>query len=106
VRGEIVRLASPRGGRGHDHQGRRFAVILQSDDLPLSTLIVAPTSTSARPATFRPQITVNGAETRVLVEQMAAVDPRRLGEGVGYLSADELFSVDTAIRVVLDLAGA
>jgi mRNA interferase MazF len=81
-------------------------VILQSDDLPLSTLIVAPTSTSARPATFRPQITVNGAETRVLVEQMAAVDPRRLGEGVGYLSADELFSVDTAIRVVLDLAGA
>lgn len=103
MRGEIVRLAAPRGGRGHEQQGRRFAVILQSDDLPLSTLIVAPTSTSARPASFRPQITVEGAETRVLIEQMAAVDPTRLGEGVGYLSADELSSVDDAIKVVLEL---
>lgn len=106
MRGEIVRLAAPRGARGHEQKGRRFAVILQSDALPLSTLIVAPTSTSARPASFRPQIMVEGAETRVLIEQMAAVDPTRLGEGVGYLSADELSRVDDAIKVVLDVSGA
>lgn len=104
MRGEIVRLTAPRGGRGQEQRGQRFAVILQSDDLPLATLIVAPTSTSARSASFRPEITVNGTDTRVLLEQMAAVDPARLGEGVGYLSVDELAGVDRAIKVVLDVS--
>jgi mRNA interferase MazF len=76
---------------------------VQSDDLPLSTLIVAPTSTSARPASFRPEIDLAGQLTRVLVEQSAAVDPSRLGEQIGRLSFDELRHVDAALRLVLDL---
>ena len=83
--------------------GPRFAVVVQSDALPLSTWLVAPTSTSARPATFRPEIDVLGAPTRVLTEQTAAVDPERLGDHVGHLTLRELQQVDAALRLVLSL---
>jgi mRNA interferase MazF len=40
---------------------------VQSDVLHLlSTWLVAPTSTAARPATFRPSVEIDGTETRVL----------------------------------------
>jgi mRNA interferase MazF len=103
VRGDVFRLCSPRGARGHEQAGTRYAVVVQSDALPLSTWLVAPTSTSARPATFRPEIVLNGTTTRVLAEQAAAVDPDRLGEQAGRLSFDELRQVDAALRLVLDL---
>jgi len=56
----------------------------------LSTWLVAPTSTSARPATFRPAVEFDGKETRVLAEQTSAADPSRLGELVGHLGFDDL----------------
>lgn len=77
--------------------------MVQSDALPLSTLLVAPTSTSARAASFRPVIVHEGTTTRVLVEQIAAVDPTRLDEPVGHLGFDELRQVDAALRIVLEL---
>ena len=103
MRGDVHRLKAPRGSRGHEQSGPRFAVIVQSDSLPLSTLIVAPTSTSSRPASFRPEVTFAGQTTRVLVEQAAAVDPTRLGERVAHLGFDELRNVDAALRIVLEL---
>ena len=103
MRGDVHRLRSPRGGRGHEQGGARFAVVVQSDSLPLSTWLVAPTSTSARPASFRPVIVIAGATTRVLAEQTAAVDPERLGERSGHLTTDELQRVDAALRIVLEL---
>jgi mRNA interferase MazF len=55
-------------------------VIVQADEfLDLSTTLVAPTSTAARPTSFRPTINVGGTDTRVLVEQTVVVDPQRLG---------------------------
>ena len=65
--------------------------------------MVAPTSTSARAATFRPGVEIAGLPTLVLVEQTSAVDPSRLGERVGHLGFDELRAVDAALRLVLDL---
>jgi mRNA interferase MazF len=65
--------------------------------------VVSPTSTSARPASFRPTIAVEGEETRVLAEQTTVVDPLRLGRSVGYLAASELRAVDDALRLVVDL---
>lgn len=103
MRGEVFRLRAPQGVRGSEQAGRRFAVLVQNDDLPLSTWLVAPTSTSARAATFRPEIVVDGRRTLVLAEQTAAVDPTRLGDSVGFLSFDELRRVDAALRLVLDL---
>jgi mRNA interferase MazF len=104
VRGEVFRLPAPRAPRGREQRGARYAVVLQADEfLHLSTTIVAPTSTSARPATFRPAITVDGEDTRVLVEQTTVVDPQRLERSMGRLEASELLAVDEALTLVLGL---
>jgi mRNA interferase MazF len=104
VRGEVFRLPAPGRARGHEQQGARYAVVVQADDfLGLSTTLVAPTSTSARPATFRPTIELLGAETRVLVEQTTVVDPQRLGDSAGRLNAAEMRALDDALRLVLGL---
>ena len=104
VRGEVYRLSAPRGQRGHEQRCARFAVIVQADEfLGLSTTIVAPTSTSALPASFRPTITLDGQETRVLVEQTTVVDPQRLGRSFGWLEASELRSIDEALLLILGL---
>jgi mRNA interferase MazF len=103
VRGEVFRLRAQRGSRGHEQSGTRYAVVIQSDELPLSTLLVAPTSTAARAATFRPEVEIAGSFTRVLAEQAAAVDPSRLSKSVGYLSFEEMRRVDAALRIVMDL---
>ena len=103
MRGEVFRLNAARGSRGHEQSGSRYAVVVQSDQLPLSTWLVVPTSTSARAASFRPEIEIGGVSTRVLAEQAAAIDPGRLGKNVGFLSRDEMRRVDAALRIVLDL---
>lgn len=103
MRGEVYRLRAPRNTRGHEQAGSRYAVVVQSDQLPLSTWLVAPTSTSARPASFRPEVEIDGRTTRVLAEQVAAVDPSRLGDRAGSLSFDELRRVEAALRLVLSL---
>jgi mRNA interferase MazF len=107
VRGEVFRLPArrgTRGTRGHEQRGARFAVIVQADEfLDLSTTLVAPTSTSARAASFRPAIIVERRETRVLVEQTTVVDPQRLGRSAGRLEANELRAVDDALSLILGL---
>ena len=103
MRGEVYRLRSPKDARGNEQSGARYAVVVQSDQLPLSTWLGALTSTSARAATFRPEVEVAGRTTRVLAEQVTAVDPQRLGEVAGYLTREELRRVDAALRVVLEL---
>lgn len=103
MRGDVYAVRAPRGPRGHEQQGNRYAVVVQSDLLPLSTCLVAPTSTSARPASFRPEVEVRGKTTLVLAEQTMAIDPERLGDRVGTLSLDELRAVDAALITVLGL---
>jgi mRNA interferase MazF len=71
--------------------------------MALSTTLVSPTSTSAQPATFRPTISLDRNETRVLVEQTTVVDPQRLGRSAGRLDVDELRAVDDALALVLGL---
>ena len=103
-RGEIYRFRLAKGV-GHEQHGERYGVVVQADELlPRSVVLVAPTSSSARPASFRPEVAVAGHETRVLVEQLGAVDVGRLGRRVGLLTASEMWSVDEALLTVLGLA--
>jgi mRNA interferase MazF len=46
---------------------------------------------------------MEGARTRVLIDQMRAVDASRLGELAGRLDAAETGEVDRAIRLVLGI---
>ena len=102
-RGEVYRFRVPQG-RGHEQQGERFGLVVQSDALlPRSVVVVAPTSRSARPASFRPEVEVSGSSTRVLVEQLGAIDVQRLGRRVGRLTASEMWAVDEALLTVLGL---
>jgi mRNA interferase MazF len=103
TRGEIYRLRLP-ARRGREQAGPRYAVIVQAEELlGLSTVIVAPTSRSAARATFRPEIEVAGETTRVLVEQLRAVDIERLYDLAGRLTSSEQRSIDEALALVLDL---
>ena len=103
VRGDVHAITLPRG-RGRVHHGRRFAVIVQTDDLlALSTVVICPTSMSAPPATFHPEIELAGESTRVLCEMVGAVDARNLGDQVAHLGYNELRAVDDALLLVLGL---
>lgn len=104
MRGDLYRLKAPRNARGHEQTGSRYAVVIQSDDLPLSTWIIAPTSTGRQSASFRPEIEIGGRKTRVMVEQLTVVDPQlRLGEFAGRLDTSEIHAVDDALMAVLAL---
>lgn len=103
MRGDVHRLRTPRGARGGEQRGARYAVVLQSDELRLSTWLVAPTSRSAAPRSFRATISVDGEDTQVMLEQTTAVAPERLGEVVGHVSRAELEQIDAALRLVLEL---
>jgi len=102
-RGEIYALRLPKGV-GHEQYGRRYGVVVQSDALlPRSVVLIAPTSTSARAASFRPEVEIADISTKVLVEQVGAVDMNRLGDVVGQLTPEEQWGVDAALLTVLDL---
>ena len=102
-RGDVFNLRLPKGV-GHEQQGKRYGVVVQSDALlPRSVVLIAPTSTSARSASFRPEIELEGTSTKVLVEQMGAVDVNRLGDLAGHLSSEEQWGIDAAILTVLGL---
>ncbi|MFV2008908.1 MULTISPECIES: type II toxin-antitoxin system PemK/MazF family toxin [unclassified Micromonospora] len=104
MRGDVYRLRASRDAVGHEQKGARYAVVVQSDDLNLSTTIVAPTSTSAHPYVFRPEVTVRGEPTRLMLDQLRAVDAEKaIGERVGRLSPAELVEVNRLLRAVLDV---
>jgi len=102
-RGDVFALRLPKGV-AHEQYGRRFGVVVQSDTfLPRSVVLVAPTSTSAKPASFRPEVEVEDTRTRVLVEHVGAVDLSRLGDLAGHLTPEEQWGVDAALLTVLGL---
>ncbi|MGW5686117.1 type II toxin-antitoxin system PemK/MazF family toxin [Nonomuraea sp. NPDC003754] len=104
MRGDVYRVRAPRDAVGHEQRGERFAVVVQSDAFArLSTLLVAPTSTSAGRAIFRPEIELNGKSTRVLIDQIRSVDIARLGDFAGRLDPEEVQEVDRALHGFLGL---
>jgi mRNA interferase MazF len=104
VRGDLHRIKLP-GKRGHVQAGRRYAVVVQADDLlALSTVVVCPTSRSAFAASFHPEIMIGGQSTQVLCEMVGVVDAQALGQRVGTLTHNELRAVEDALQLVLDLA--
>lgn len=79
-------------------------MVVMADWLSLSTVLVAPTSTSAAGTVYRPEIELQGRTTKVMCEQVTAVDLQRLGPPVGHLAYDEITQVNDALRLILDLA--
>jgi mRNA interferase MazF len=103
VRGDVHRIKAFRDAMGREQRGSRYAVVVQSDDLFMDTLVIVPTSTSAPSMANRPEIEVAGARTRALAEQVMAVSTHRLGTVVGRVTPRELADIDEALRLVLAL---
>lgn len=103
IRGDVHLVSLPRK-RGREQQGRRYAVIVQDNDLmALSTVAICPTSQSAPAASFHPAIQVGEETTQVLCEMVRALDAGKLGKRIGHLSLDEMADVDEALALVLGL---
>lgn len=103
MRGDIYRLPAPKSAHGHEQQGARYAVVVQSDDVRLSTALVAPTSRGSFDASFHPEIEMDGTRVRVLVEQTRVVDTEFLGAFAGRVNAFEMAEINRALRLVLDI---
>jgi mRNA interferase MazF len=102
-RGAIHQIRALPGARGHEQQGKRFGVIIQSDRFACSTVTVALTSTSAGAAIYRPEIELDGHKTRILTDQIFSVSPERLGEFAGSLDGSELADLDRALLLKFGL---
>lgn len=103
-RGDVVPFKGRKDVHGREQQGRRFAVVLQTDALEdWSTVVVAPTSTTPLGAFFRPRVGIRGKQVHVIVDQVVAVDRTRLGRVAGNLSHLEMDAVEDALRFVLGL---
>lgn len=103
MRGDVVRVPAAKGVRGREQRGARFGVVVQSDDLLLSTVLVTPTSTASLPMLHRPELIILGERTCLLVEQTRAINRENLGPSVGRLSHDDLQQLDQALRLALAL---
>lgn len=103
-RGDIYQLRANPQARSQEQRGRRYAVLVQSDALVLSTVVAAPTSTGSWTSSFHPEIEFEGQRSRVLLEQLQAIDPqRRLGRYVGHVNPEEQHEIDQALTLVLGL---
>lgn len=106
MRGDVYGLRPAKQAREHEQRGRRFAVIVQASRFEhLSTWLAIPTSTSARPFVFRPQIEVPGeGPTLALCEALVSINPQeRLGVRLGSLTYAEMQEIDDALSLLLDL---
>jgi mRNA interferase MazF len=103
LRGDVYEFP-PRAPKGHQQAGDRYGVVVQNDSFAWNTVVIAPTSASAKPMLMRPQVQVGDARTVVMVDQLQSVDPElRLGRKVGRLSFEDVQAVDEALRAVFDL---
>jgi mRNA interferase MazF len=104
VRGDVYRLRAPGNTTGHEQRAHRYAVVVQSDDLNLSTVIVAPTSTNAYPYVFRPEVKIGEVPTRLMLDQIRAVDAEKAtGERIGRLNTHEMIEVNQLLKAVLGI---
>ncbi|WTG30947.1 type II toxin-antitoxin system PemK/MazF family toxin [Streptomyces decoyicus] len=104
IRGAVYRVDFGEAKRGHEQRGRRFGLVLSPTSMPWSVATVVPTSTSAQPSVFRPEVELAGTNTRFLVDQIRTVDTSFIhGDPVHYLDRDELAEVEHAVTHYLGL---
>jgi mRNA interferase MazF len=104
IRGAVYRVDLGGAKRSHEQRGRRYGLVLSPSDMPWSVVTVIPTSRSAQPAVFRPEVEIAGVVTRLLVDQIRTVDVRYIqGDPVYYLDRDELAEVEHAVTRYLGL---
>ncbi|OIQ12564.1 YlcI/YnfO family protein [Neomoorella thermoacetica] len=92
-------------GTGHVLRGPLYGVVVSDEPFNyLSTIVIVPLSTGAKPAIFRPEISFHGKVTRALPDQLRAVDKHRLREYQGSVAGTSFFyALQEALRELLAL---
>ena len=104
IRGAVYRVDLGSARRGHEQRGKRLGLVLSPTDMPWSVATIVPTSVSAQPAVFRPELEIGGVSTRLLVDQIRVIDLRYVhGDPVHYMDRDELAEVEHAAARYLGL---
>ncbi|MGH3544533.1 MAG: type II toxin-antitoxin system PemK/MazF family toxin [Mycobacteriales bacterium] len=103
MRGDIYRLKAGKNASGREQHGPRYGIVMQSDAVIRSTVVVVPTSASAIASDTRVPLAFKGIETYAMTEQMAVVDLRRLGDKVGHADHQTMHDIETAIRLLLGM---
>src|SRR5437016_10041355 len=102
-RGDVVEVALPPPAGGHEQAGRRFAVIVQQDDVRATEplIVMVPTTTNDRAPFFRYAVHLspspaNGltVDCTALVGQLRALDRQRILRTVGRLEPATLAKID------------
>ena len=105
IRGAVYRIDLGRP-RGHEQGGRRLGLVVSPSDSPLSVVTVVPTSTSAGSSVHRPQLEIEGRQTKLLVDQIRSIDVDYVvGDPVDYLTRDQLAEADLALAHYLGVQG-
>lgn len=105
IRGAVYRIDLGRA-RGHEQGGKRLGLVVSPSDSPLSVVTVIPTSTSAGPSIHRPELEVAGRSTRMLVDQVRAIDIDYVkGDPIDYLTRDAFAAVELALAHYLGVQG-
>lgn len=102
-RGAIYEVGAIGNKQSHEQYGRRYCIVIQSNQFSCSTVTVAMTSTSAGAAVYRPEVEFRGSKTRILTDQIQSLDHGRFGEFMGVLEASELEALDRALLIKLAL---
>lgn len=97
IRGAVYRIDLGRP-RGHEQGGKRLGLVVSPSDSPLSVVTVVPTSTSAGSSVHRPELEIDGRQTKLLVDQIRSIDVDYVvGDPVDYLTRDQLAEVDLTL---------
>ncbi|HEX9627376.1 MAG TPA: type II toxin-antitoxin system PemK/MazF family toxin [Acidiferrobacterales bacterium] len=110
-RGEVW-VANLNPGRGAGVGKIRPVVVMQSDrltDAGLPTVLVIPLTTQLRPALEPVRVTIAARDRleqdcHAMVEQLRALDRRRLGEGpLTRLTAEEMRAIERSVIALLGM---
>jgi mRNA interferase MazF len=104
IRGAVYPVDLGDAKRGHEQRGRRLGLVISIEQNAWSTVTIIPTSTSAQPAVFRPEVIIAGRDTRILIDQIRTIDTAYVtGELVDYLSRDDMAQVEHSLLRYLGL---
>jgi mRNA interferase MazF len=104
IRGAVYPIDLGDAKRGHEQRGRRLGLVISIEQNAWSTVTILPTSTSAQPAVFRPEVVIAGRDTKILIDQIRTIDTSYVaGELVDYLSRDDMAHVEHNVSRYLGL---
>lgn len=104
IRGAVYPVDLGNAQRSHEQRGHRLGLVISIEQDAWSTVTVIPTSTRAQSSVFRPEVVVAGRETRILIDQIRALDVCYVtGELVDYLTAGDMAEVEFSLARYLGL---